>query len=92
MNRRLLSTVIALVFLLSLQVFVYSAESAPDLISAKDEVYSLIDSGRFSEASVLVDNLIAENSGEPDLPDTLFYLIQQCQTDYISDALVLCFA
>jgi len=64
-------------FLLSSQVFVYSAESVPDLTSAKDEVCNLMNSGRFSEAAVLVDKFIADNPGHPDLPDTLFYSIAE---------------
>ena len=59
MYRRTLITI--LVFLFLLPAFVCSAESASALKSAKDEICSLIDSGRFSQASTLVDKLIIEN-------------------------------
>jgi TolA-binding protein len=64
-------------FLLSSQVFVYSTESVPDLASAKDNVCNLMDSGRFSEAAALVNGLITGNSGDPNLPDMLFYSIAE---------------
>jgi len=54
--------------LLSSQAFVYAAESAPALATSKAKAYSLVASGKLSEAAAIEDKLIADNSGDPCLP------------------------
>jgi|GEM_PF-5227725 len=58
-------------FLLFSQIFVYTAESAPALDTAKDLVCRLIDSGQTSKAATITDKLIADNSGNSSLPKVI---------------------
>jgi TolA-binding protein len=59
------------IFLLSSQIFVYTAKSAPPPDAAKGLVRRLMDSGQASRAAAITDKLIADNPTNPDLPEII---------------------
>ncbi|MDD5010747.1 MAG: tetratricopeptide repeat protein [Phycisphaerae bacterium] len=58
-------------FLLFSQIFVYTAKSAPPPGAAKGLVRRLMDSGQTSRAAAVTDKLIADNPGNPALPEII---------------------
>jgi len=93
-NRRkllFLTILIASIFLFWLSSQIHSAAgSVPDLASAKDEVYSLIDSGQITAAAEHVNQICSSYSGDPQLPMQLCLIAERYEeADSIGQAKAL---